>query len=420
MTAVANAGPAASWRLRSSPWLVAGQGAAALAVSMGIGRFVYTPILPLMHAQAGLSSGAGAWLATANYAGYLAGALAAILVPSLVRSAAVMRTSIVVLIATLALMPVTRDDAAWLGLRLVAGVCTALVFVIAVSAVLSHLRGHGQHLTGWAFGGVGGGIALSGALVLVVRLASDWRAAWWAATAVALVLSAGALTLRPEPAHGPPAAAGSAAGGAAAGGTAAPRSHRWFWALLASYSLEGTGYIIAGTFLVAAIEQGTPGWAGTGAWVLVGLAALAAPAVWAWLGRRWSRPGLLVAALIIQAAGIALPAVVGGVAAALVSAFLFGATFLAIALMSLSIGAQLQFPRAVAVLTTGYSVGQIVGPLVVTPLIRHGYHQALLIAAVVVLAGAVAAGVLRIGFPRASSRSAVASGGGPGGAGRAG
>jgi hypothetical protein len=31
------------------------------------------------------------------------------------------------------------------------------------------------------------------------------------------------------------------------------------------------------------VGQGTPGWAGTGAWVLVGLAALPGPAVWAWL-----------------------------------------------------------------------------------------------------------------------------------------
>jgi hypothetical protein len=101
---------------------------------------------------------------------------------------------------------------------------------------------------------------------------------------------------------------------AAAAGPGVPRSHRWFAALLASYTLEGVGYIIAGTFLVAAIEQGTPDWSGTGAWVLVGLAALPAPAVWAWLGRRWSRPGLLLAALVSQAAGIALPA---GIAAAL-------------------------------------------------------------------------------------------------------
>lgn len=91
---------------------------------------------------------------------------------------------------------------------------------------------------------------------------------------------------------------------------------------------------------------------------------------------------------------------VGGVPAALVSAFLFGLTFIGIASMALAIGAHLQFPRAVAVLTTGYSVGQILGPLVVTPLLRHGYHQALLVGAVVVLAGAVAAGVLRIRFPQ--------------------
>src|ERR1700722_3226259 len=365
----------------SSPWLVVGQGAAALAVSMGIGRFVYTPILPLMHAQAGLTSSAGALLATANYVGYLAGALAGILVPALVRSVLVMRVSIVVLIVTLALMPVTQDEAAWLGLRLLAGVGTALIFMFAVSAVLSHLREHGQHLAGWAFGGVGAGVALSGVLVLVGRVTSDWRAAWWAAAGLAIVLAGGAWTMRPEAA---PVAS------AAAAGPGATRSNRWFAALLASYSLEGVGYIIAGTFLVAAIEQGTPGWAGAGAWVLVGLAAAAAPAVWAWLGRRWSRPGLLLAALVIQAAGIALPAVVGGVAAALVSAFLFGATFLAIALMSLSTGAPLEFPRAGGALTTGYSVGQIVGPLVVTPLLRHVYHQALLVAAVVVLAGAVA------------------------------
>jgi MFS family permease len=373
-----------------SPWTHVAQAAAALAAGMGVGRFVYTPILPLMHTQAGLSAGAGANLATANYVGYLLGALAGILVPALVRSRAVLRGSLLVLAGTLAAMPTTHSTTVWAVLRLVAGVASALVFVVAVSSLLHHLREHPAHLPGWAFGGVGTGIALSGLLVLALRSVADWRTAWWASAALAALLTAGSWNLRPETA--PPAAAPRSSG-------TTPRTHRWFGALFVSYSLEGVGYIVAGTFLVAAIGQGSPGWVGSGAWVLVGLAAVPSPALWARLGRRRSRADLLLAALLVQAVGIALPALVGGVAAALVSALLFGATFLGISTLALATGAELRFPRSVALLTAGYSVGQILGPLLVAPLLRHGYHQALLLAALVVLTAAAAAGVLRIGFP---------------------
>jgi MFS family permease len=377
-----------------SPWGHVLQVAAALAAGMGVGRFVYTPILPLMHAQAGLSASAGASLATANYVGYLGGAVAGILLPGLVRSRTVLRGSLVLLTATLLAMPLTHAVAVWWALRLVAGAASALVFVIAASSLLSHLRGHPAHLPGWGFGGVGAGIALSGLLVLILRSVGDWRSAWWTSAVLAAVLAAGAWTLRPEP---PGVRTAGSAG--AARPAWRPRTHRWFSALLASYSLEGVGYIIAGTFLVAAIEQTSPGWLGSGAWVLVGLAAIPSSAAWAWLSRRWSRPDMLLAALLLQAVGIALPAVIGGAAAALISAALFGATFLGVATIALAAGAHLQFPRSVALLTVGYSVGQILGPLIVTPLLHHGYHQALLLATVVVLAAAAAAGVLRVGFP---------------------
>ncbi|MGW3412582.1 YbfB/YjiJ family MFS transporter [Streptomyces sp. NPDC000888] len=377
-----------------SPWGHVVQAAAALAAGMGVGRFVYTPILPLMHAQAGLSAGAGANLATANYIGYLVGALAGIAAPVLVRSPALLRTSLIVLTVSLAAMPATHSTAVWIALRLLAGVMSALIFVIAVSSLLSHLREHPAHLPGWAFGGVGAGIALSGLLVLVLRSAADWRAAWWASAALAAVLAAVSWNLRPEASPTPTPESGRAP----AGGPEM-RAHRWFTALFASYTLEGVGYIVAGTFLVAAIEQSSPGWIGSGAWVLVGLAAVPSSALWAWLGRRWSRPDLLLAALVVQAAGIALPALIGGVAAALVSAVLFGATFIGVSTLALATGAHLRVPRSVALLTAGYSVGQILGPLVVAPLLDHGYRQALILAAVVVLAAATAAAVLRIGFP---------------------
>jgi MFS family permease len=383
-----------------SPWGHVLQAAAALAAGMGVGRFVYTPILPLMHAQAGLSASAGASLATANYIGYLVGALAGILAPRLVRSRAVLRVSLILLTATLLAMPLTHAVAAWWALRLLAGVASALVFVIAASSLLSHLRGHPAHLPGWGFGGVGAGIALSGVVVLILRSVGDWRSAWWASAALAAVLAAASWTLRPEP---PPVPLAEPIG--SAGPASRPRTHRWFSALLACYSLEGVGYIIAGTFLVAAIEQTSPGWIGSGAWVLVGLAAVPSSAFWAWLSRRWSRPDLLLAALLVQAVGIALPAVLGGVAAAVISAALFGATFLGIATIALAAGAHLQFPRSVALLTVGYSVGQILGPLIVTPLLHHGYHLALLVAAVVILAAAAAASLLRIGFPQLLPRT---------------
>jgi MFS family permease len=354
-------------------WRLAGQGAAALAGGMGIGRFAYTPILPLMHTQAGLSPRLGAALATANYTGYLAGALAAVVAPRILHSRWALRLSLLILAATLALMPLSRSGPFWLGLRLIAGIASALVFVIAVSAVLPRLQ---SHHVGWTFGGVGAGIALSGA----VLVGGDWRTAWWitAVLTIACTLPAWHLSASPT----------------LSGRERGTRS-RDFTALLASYTLEGIGYIIAGTFLVAAINETASGPVGNGAWIVVGVAAVPSTALWARLNRRWSRSALLLAALTLQAVGIALPAFVHGVAAALISAALFGATFLGVANLAIAIGTELRVSHAVAILTTGYSLGQIVGPLAVGPLLHNGYHQALLVSAGVVGLAAVAALLVR-------------------------
>jgi MFS family permease len=373
-----------------SAWIHVLRGAAALGAGMGVGRFVYTPILPLMVAQAGLTPAAGASLATANYVGNLVGALVGMLTPALGRSATVHRGSMVLLTAVLAGMPLTHSVPVWFALRLLAGVSSGVIFVFAVSSLLHHLRAHPAQLPGWGFSGVGVAIALSGGLVLLLDQVADWRAAWWSAAALCAVLTAVAWMLLPESAPEPDPAASAAA---------VPRTHRWFSALFASYTLEGVGYIIAGTFLVAAIAENSSGWIGGAAWVLVGLAAAPSAVVWSWLAKRWARPNLLLVALVVQAVGILLPAMVGGVAAALLAALLFGATFLGVSNIALATGAHLRFPRSVALLTAGYSAGQILGPLVAAPLLHHGYHLALLLGALIVACAAGAAAVLRVGFP---------------------
>jgi hypothetical protein len=71
--------------------------------------------------------------------------------------------------------------------------------------------------------------------------------------------------------------------------------------------------------------------------------------------------------------------------------------------MALAAGRLLGLPGAVALLTAGYSVGQILGPVAVTPLLRHGFSHALLAAALVVVLSAMVADVLRFGFPSAGA-----------------
>ncbi|MFC8241904.1 YbfB/YjiJ family MFS transporter [Streptomyces chartreusis] len=131
-----------------SPWPHVGRAAASLAAGMSVGRFVYTPILPLMRARAGLSAGAGAHLATADRVGYLTGALAGIALPALVRSRSVLRGSLLLLplplllllllllplTATFAAMPATHSTTVWAALRLLAGSASALVSAVLFGA----------------------------------------------------------------------------------------------------------------------------------------------------------------------------------------------------------------------------------------------------------------------------------------------
>src|SRR5258705_7206521 len=63
---------------RPTPWVTALAGLVTLGVAMGIGRFAFTPILPMMQQDAAVSVAVGGWLASANYVGYLLGAISAV------------------------------------------------------------------------------------------------------------------------------------------------------------------------------------------------------------------------------------------------------------------------------------------------------------------------------------------------------
>jgi predicted MFS family arabinose efflux permease len=370
--------------------------AAAFGAAVGVGRFVFTPILPMMQEQAHVTPGLGGNLALVNYAGYLAGAFLAMCAPRSVRSRLVLRASGLSLAASLGAMALTTSTATWLGLRLVAGAASALLFVAAAGAVVDRL--HGSRGAGWAYAGVGGGIALSGGIALVTEAAAaghGWRAAWWVAAACTGALVAASWHLA-DPTGG--VAAVPRAEARARGG-------RWFWLLLASYVLEGAGYIVAGTFLVAAVHEtsqaawGDAPWVGPATWILVGVAAVPSCVLWSALSTRAGRPALLAVALGLQTVGIAALALAPSAATAVVAAVLFGGTFIGATTLTLAAGAHLEVPAAVAILSAAYAVGQIAGPAIATPVLPEGYGAALGIGAGLVALATLAAALTHIGFP---------------------
>ncbi|MDF0532095.1 YbfB/YjiJ family MFS transporter [Tsukamurella sp. 8F] len=359
---------------------------AGLAASMGIGRFVFTPLLPIMVASAGLTAGDGAVIATGNYAGYLVGSVVLARRPGLSRRSTFLAWA-AALVASESLMAVSADVAWATALRFVAGVASAAVFLGCVSTVAHH-RAH----AGVAIAGVGAGIAMSGAYVLVAAASMSWQGLWLGAAVLTAVLLLPTLALDVRPEHD---------GATGYGRVQLAGGRRVAWILvLAAYFAEGVGYIVLGTFLPASV----PG-AHSGAlvWTVAGLSAVPATVAWHAVGRRVGTGRALVAALAVQTAGAGLVAASGGVPAAMVGAVCFGGTFLGIVGLAFDFARGLGVGRAAATLTAAYAAGQVIGPLVVIPVIGHSFAMAFVIATVVLAsASLLAAGAetVRRSLPR--------------------
>ncbi|MBE0598558.1 MAG: YbfB/YjiJ family MFS transporter, partial [Desulfuromonadales bacterium] len=212
-----------------------------------------------------------------------------------------------------------------------------------------------------------------------------WQGSWLGLAAAALLLSLG--TWRWLPREGTTSDRPATAGAAPVGGR---RLLSW---LTAAYFLEGLGYVVTGTFLVAQVQR-LPGLAGYGAsaWVLVGLAAVPSCVLWAHLARRAGYPTALTLAYGVQAAGIVLPVVWPSLIGIYSGAIFFGGTFMGIVTLTIGWGRTLlpqQSGWVIGLLTTAFGAGQILGPGAAGWLAERldGFAIPLIAAALVVAAG---------------------------------
>ena len=350
--------PARELQSHAHPAALALAGLMSLAVAIGIGRFVYTPILPYMTAGLELSKSEAGLIASANFLGYLLGAAAVVwrAVPGdprrwLLGALGVSGISTSAMALTTGLGP-------FLFLRFTGGAAGALVMVLASSLVMDRLATAGR--VGWAavmYSGVGSGIAISALAVPgIASGASDWQGPWLFCGALSMALSilVGVL-LRTFPT---PVTAAAGAG--------ADEEKHGVRRFILAYGLFGFGYVITATFVSDMVRadpvlQPAEHWV----WLCVGLTAAPSVPLWCWAGRRWGNERVFAIACTVEAGGVALSVLGGGIGHLLLAAGLLGGTFVGLTAVGLVHIRRLsgRDPRRnLALMTAAFGLGQMIGP----------------------------------------------------------
>jgi predicted MFS family arabinose efflux permease len=361
----------------TSAWASALAGLAALAVAIGIGRFAFTPILPMMQEDFGLSVSEAGWLASANYTGYLVGALSAIglRLPS---TFAIRAGLVVIGLSTLA-MGLEHSFMLSAVLLAIAGIASAWVLVFVSTWALERLALLGRsQLSGTVYAGVGTGIVIAGGACLVVMSLHGRSAdAWLSLGAISIAVTAVIWPLLKASASRDP--------------VPAPIASRMWSAecrrLVLCYGAFGFGYVIPATFLPAMAKEIIPdpqlfGWA----WPVFGAAAVISTVLAAQLERFLSHRALWIGGHLVMALGVVIPLFVPGLWGIMIAALLVGGTFMVVTMAGMQ-GARRaagsQARALMAAMTSAFALGQILGPVIVSLLVQStgGFAPALVLAA---------------------------------------
>ena len=383
----------------------------SLAVAMGIGRFAFTPLLPMMLEEQVVDLAGASWLASANYLAYMLGALLCTLQPWIwsrlsgmpsIAYATLVRAGLVAT-GLLTVAMAVNLPAAWPTLRFGAGVASAVVFVFTSGWCLARLARLGAPaLGGIVYAGPGVGIVISG-LFGSGLVALHWSAAsgWLIFGLLALALTAAVWHVFQGGEDRLVALHRSGSARLGKGDTSARTGHgRGEMGLLAfAYGLAGFGYIITATFLPVIAREALPGSAWLDLfWPIFGAGVVAGSLLATRIPVGGDRRYLLAGAYAIQALGIAASVLSPSLAGFAIGSLMLGAPFTAITFFAMQEVRRLRpGPSAASfmgMLTATYGVGQIVGPPLVAVLLARsatpgeGFTASLTIAAAALLVGA--------------------------------
>ena len=383
----------------------------ALAVAMGIGRFAFTPILPLMIQEGMVHLAQTAWLSSSNYIGYLVGAL------SLLKSN---RHSLFIVLGltlvTLTTWLASLSSFGWLlVLRFLAGVASAWVLVSISAFAINWLKSRQVASSGLIYTGVGIGITLTGLIcsyfifqsATVTIAAQSLSSRLWQYLGVIALLAtllvtfllvkinsqlASTAAAKTSPTEATPTKATNA------NPTASITPAKLKLAnVLTAYGLFGFGYILPATFLPQIAKQWLSGQSYLLIWPFFGLAAALSVVLSQGLQRRYNNVSLLGVwrvSQIIMAVGTLLPALWQSLAGLMLSALMVGGTFMVVTMAGLQVAASqvTHYPKynLSALMTASFAFGQLIGPLAALVATGKNIWLALLaVSAIVLLIGVV-------------------------------
>lgn len=341
-------------------------GMVVLTLGMGIGRFLYTPMLPIMLHEGLFTFSQLSLIASANYAGYLFGSLLfsfGVFTRLAHLKAMLLAVALITGLLILFMAIVTVPEVVIL-IRFLAGVASAGMMIFGAMLVLQH--SHRPWVIASLFSGVGVGIFIGNEYVIagVAHLLSA-KTLWLGASCISGVLLIVLWLLLPRDAHIPQEMAQP---------LKADKSIQW-WQLALLYGLAGFGYIIVATYLPVMAKGLGASFIAEHIWSVVGLAVIPGCYGWLWVARKGNILPCLSLNLIVQACCVVLAALTHSSILLTLGCIGFGATFMGTSSLVMPLAKKIKAPQKVNLLglvTLTYGVGQIAGPLMVSAFENRG------------------------------------------------
>ena len=335
-------------------------GVLAVALALGIGRFAYTPILPFMRESLGLTSSEAGLIASWNYFGYLIGSLSILFPLFNYRLKLSFILACVTSIASTGLISATVNFDLICLTRFINGFCGAIVLISGTSLIFSKLENYTSlDLRLAHFSGFGLGMAVSSIGVIICsNLNIDWRGQWIFMLMICLIFFIPTIKFIPDQSETI----------LQSKKIIGKNDNLSFFLLCLGYACFGFGYIIYGTFIADLIHKsdGLMGMENI-AWLVAGIAAIPSAIFWQRIAVLTSLDRSLLFSSVISALGAILLLIIDNSTGILISCFLYGFGIPGIVALTLLEGKRRyngNVTAGIAILTTSFSVGQILGPYI--------------------------------------------------------